>query len=385
MRVALVHDWLDTWGGGEAVLAELLRVFPGADVYTLVDFLAPQDRARLGPVRVTTSELDAMPASRRWFRYAAVLRPQMIERFDLSGYDVVVSDSHAIAKGARTGPGQVHVCYCHTPARFAWTMATTYAEHAAADAAWRRPFVDYALARFRRWDRAASARVDRFVANSRHIAAAIDRCYGRAADVVHPPVDVDRFAAAADARRDAPRSDYVTVSRLVPYKRIDVLVEAFRAMPDRKLVVVGEGPERARLEALGVRNVEFTGQQGDADTARRVAAARAFLFAAEEDFGIAPVEAQAAGTPVIAYGRGGVRETLRGRDDPAPTGAFFDAQTPQAVIAAVRAFEAEPNRITAAACRENALRFAPERFREEIARVVDQAVAARARAAAVAA
>lgn len=385
MRVALVHDWLDTWGGGEAVLAELLRVFPGADVYTLVDFLAPEDRARLGPVRVTTSGLDAMPASRRWFRYAAVLRPQMIERFDLSGYDVVVSDSHAIAKGARTGPGQVHVCYCHTPARFAWTMATTYAEHAAADAAWRRPFVDYALARFRRWDRAASARVDRFVANSRHIAAAIDRCYGRDADVVHPPVDVDRFAAAADARRDAPRSDYVTVSRLVPYKRIDVLVEAFRAMPERKLVVVGEGPERARLEALGVRNVEFTGQQGDADTARRVAAARAFLFAAEEDFGIAPVEAQAAGTPVIAYGRGGVRETLRGRDDPAPTGAFFDAQTPQAVAAAVRAFEAEPNRITAAACRENALRFAPERFREEIARVVDQAVAARARAAAVAA
>ncbi len=386
MRVALVHDWLDTWGGGEAVLAELLRVFPGADVYTLVDLLAPDDRDRLGRARITTSGLQAMPGARRWFRYAAVLRPQLIERFDLSAYDVVVSDSHAIAKGARTGPGQVHVCYCHTPARFAWTMATTYAEHAAADAAWRRPFVDYALARFRRWDRAASARVDRFVANSRHIAGAIARCYGRDADVVHPPVDIDRFAAAADARRGAaPGTDYVTVSRLVPYKRIDVLVEAFRALPERKLIVVGDGPERARLQALGVPNVEFAGQQGDADTARRVAGARAFLFAAEEDFGIAPVEAQAAGTPVIAYGRGGVRETIRGQDDAAPTGVFFDAQTPQAVAAAVRAFESEPNRIATAACRENALRFGPARFREQIARVVDEAFASRARAVAAAA
>ncbi len=364
----------------------LLRVFPGADVYTLVDFLSPDDRARLGSARIETSPLAAMPGARRWFRYAAVLRPQVIERFDLSRYDVVVSDSHAIAKGARTGPGQVHVCYCHTPARFAWTMASTYADHAAADAPWRRPFVDFALARFRRWDRAASARVDRFVANSRHIAAAIARCYGREADVVYPPVDVDRFIAAAATRNpEEPRNDYITVSRLVPYKRIDLLVETFRALPERRLVVVGDGPERPRLEALGVPNVEFTGQQDNAETARRVANARAFLFAAEEDFGIAPVEAQAAGIPVIAYGQGGARETVRGQDDPLPTGAFFDAQTPQAVAAAVRAFEAEPGRISAAACRDNALRFAPARFREEIARVVDQAVAARARAAAVAA
>jgi len=386
MRVALVHEWLDTWGGSEAVLAELLRVFPGADVYTLVDFLSQEDRARLGPVRIATSPFAAIPAARRWFRYAAVLRPQVIERFDLTRYDVVVSNSHAIAKGARTGPGQVHVCYCHTPARFAWTMAETYAEHAAADAAWRRPFVDFALARFRRWDRAASARVDRFVANSRHIATAIARCYGREADVVYPPVDVERFVRAAATRNpDEPRSEYVTVSRLVPYKRIDLLVEAFRALPERRLVVVGDGPERSRLEALRVPNVEFAGQQGDAETARRVADARAFLFAAEEDFGIAPVEAQAAGVPVIAFGQGGARETVRGQDDPVPTGAFFDAQTSESVVAAVRAFEANAGRINSAACRDNALRFAPARFREEIARVVDQAFAARARAAAAAA
>lgn len=380
MRVALVHDWLDSWGGGESVLAELLRAFPSADVHTLVDFLDPDDRARLGNVRIATSPLQHLPGARRWFRYAAALRPQLIERLDLSGYDVVISDSHAVAKGARVHAGQVHVCYCHTPARFAWTMSSTYAERAAAGTSWRRPLVARALERFRRWDRAASVRVDRFVANSRYIAAAITRCYGRDSVVVYPPVDVARFALAADARAEAPRSDYVTVSRLVPYKRVDILVEAFRALPECRLVVIGDGPDRARLEALAVPNVVFAGRADDAETARRVAAARAFLFVAEEDFGIAPVEAQAAGTPVIAYGRGGVLESIRGQDDDAPTGCFFDAQTPQAVVDAVRGFESGAVRISEAACRGNALRFAPARFREEMTRIVDAAVAAHARA-----
>jgi glycosyltransferase involved in cell wall biosynthesis len=381
MRVALVHDWLDSWGGGEGVLVELLRMFPGADVYTLVDFLRREDRARLGTTRIATSSLQSIPGARRWFRYAAALRPQLIERFDLDGYDLVISDSHAIAKGARVRAGQIHVCYCHTPARFAWTMTATYAEHATAGAAWRRPLVRLALERFRRWDRAASERVDRFVANSNHIAAAISRCYGRDAEVVHPPVDIERFSMAANGRATAaPSGDYVSVSRLVPYKRVDVLIEAFRALPDRRLIVVGDGPERSRLEALAVPNVVFTGQQDDAETARHVAAARAFLFAAEEDFGIAPVEAQAAGIPVIAYGRGGVLESIRGQHRSRPTGRFFDVQEPWAVVDAVRTFEAASAPITAAACRENALRFAPARFRDEMARIVDTAIAARARA-----
>ena len=234
----------------------------------------------------------------------------------------MISDSHAIAKGARVHAGQVHVCYCHTPARFAWTMSSTYAERAAAGTSWRRPLVARALERFRRWDRAASVRVDRFVANSRYIAAAITRCYGRDSVVVYPPVDVARFALAADARAEAPRSDYVTVSRLVPYKRVDILVEAFRALPECRLVVIGDGPDRARLEALAVPNVVFAGRADDAETARRVAAARAFLFVAEEDFGIAPVEAQAAGTPVIAYGRGGVRNRYGARMMTRPPAAF---------------------------------------------------------------
>ena len=191
---------------------------------------------------------------------------------------------------------------------------------------------------------------------------------------------------AAGARgSDLPRADYVTVSRLVPYKRIDVLTEAFRLLPERRLIVVGDGPERQRLEDLAVPNVEFVGAKDDAATARLVAGARAFLFAALEDFGIAPVEAQAAGTPVIAYGRGGVRESIRGLDDRVPTGVFFDAQTPPAVASAVREFETATERISAAACRENAVRFSGARFRDEIARAVDEACAARARAVAAAA
>jgi glycosyltransferase involved in cell wall biosynthesis len=376
MKIAVVHDWLDGWGGAESVLAELLQVFPGADVFTLVEYLSPAERSRLAPARIVTSSLQGLPWAQRWFRYAAVLWPQVVERFDLSGYDVVVSNSHAVAKGVRTHPGRVHVCYCHTPTRFAWTMAATYSERASGGASWRRPLVERALARFRDWDRCASERVDRFVANSRHIAATIARCYGRDADVVYPPVDVERFATAADAAGTALRTEYVTVSRLVPYKRIDVLVEAFRSMSDRRLVVIGDGPERPRLESLGVPNVEFAGAPSDADTARRVAGAKAFLIAAEEDFGIAPLEAQAAGTPVIAYGRGGALETIRALDRPAPTGVFFDAQTPDAVVAALRAFDATSGRISAAACQENARRFSAARFRAEIAQAVDAACAA---------
>jgi glycosyltransferase involved in cell wall biosynthesis len=375
MRVALVHDWLDTWGGGEELLAELLRVYPGSDVYTLVDFLRPEDRIRLDIARIATSSLQHLPGARRWFRHAAVLWPQLIERFDLAGYDVVISDSHAIAKGVRTREGQVHVCYCHTPARFAWTMAALYADRAGAGAAWRRPLIERALERFRRWDLAASTRVGSFVANSRHTAAAIARCYGRDAEVIYPPVDGERFATAANDRgQGSPRTDYVTVSRLVPYKRVDVLVEAFRLLPDRRLIVIGDGPERSRIEFLSVPNVEFAGRLGNIATACHVAAARAFLFAAEEDFGIAPVEAQAAGTPVIAYGRGGARESIRGQDQSSPTGVFFDAQTPHAVAAAVRLFEAVQEGISATACRDNALRFAPARFRSEIARAVQAAI-----------
>ena len=365
MRIALVHDWLDTPGGGELVLAQLLRVYPDADLHTLVDFLTEAERRDLGLPAARTTPLQRLPGARRWFRAAVVLRPQLIERIDVRDYDLVISDSHAIAKGARTRAGQVHICYCHTPARFAWTMASTYREHASAGVRWREWLVHRAQARFRAWDVRASQRVDRFIANSRHIARAIRECYGRSADVVYPPVDIDRFAAAG---RDQRSDYYVTVSRLVPYKRIDLIIDAFRQLPHRRLVVVGVGPDRNRLARDLPPNVSLEGRLDDAQTAARLGNARAFVFAAYEDFGIAPVEAQAAGTPVIAYREGGSAETIRDLDTPQPTGVLFGEQTAAAIVDAIRRFEATT--IGADACRINAARFATPRFRMEIAGLV---------------
>ncbi|MGE5739195.1 MAG: glycosyltransferase, partial [Betaproteobacteria bacterium] len=265
-------------------------------------------------------------------------------------------------KGIRKHQRQLHVCYCHTPARFAWTMASTYGERAASGNAIRAALVARAQARFRRWDLAASRNVDHFVTNSNHIARAIRRCYDRVATVIHPPVDVDRFESAGyDARTD----EYVTVSRLVPYKRIDLIIEAFRTMPKRRLTVVGDGPERPRLARNLPANVTLAGRLDDAQTAAVVGRARAFVFAAHEDFGIAPIEAQAAGTPVIAYRAGGSSETIRDLDAALPTGVLFDAQTTDAIVAAIARFEATT--IDADACRINAARFSAARFRIEFA------------------
>ena len=370
--VALVHDWLDAPGGGEAVLASLLKLFPNAPIFTLVDFLTPDERAPFGAAAIHTSPLQRMPGARRWFRYAAALAPTFIERLDVSRYDIVVSDSHAIAKGVRTRGGQMHICYCHSPARFAWTMETTYRDRAASGNRWRARLAQKAQARFRAWDLAASRKVDHFVANSRHIAAAIERCYGRDATVIYPPVDVDRFDDAGRGERD---DAYVTVSRLVPYKRIDLLIEAFRGMPQRRLVIIGDGPERARLARSVPPNVTLAGRLDDAQTAKAVGKARAFVFVAHEDFGIAPVEAQAAGTPVIAFREGGSSETIRDLGDPLPTGVLFDEQTPAAIADAIDRFEATT--IDSDACRINATRFAAPRFRAEFAAHFDSLVSKR--------
>lgn len=365
-RVALVHDWLEAPGGGEVVLTSLRQLFPDAPVFTLVDFLTRDERERLGNPVVHTSPLQRMPAARHWFRYAAALFPNVVERLDTSAFDVIISDSHAIAKGVRKHPGQIHICYCYTPARFAWTMAPIYRDRAAAGNRAREWLARGAQRRFREWDLRAASGVDHFIAISRHIADIIARCYGREAAVVYPPVETDRFDRAGRGPRG---DDYVTVSRLVPYKRLDVVIDAFRRLPARRLTIIGDGPERSRLARHAPANVVLAGRLDDAQTAAAVGVARAFVFAACEDFGIAPLEAQAAGTPVIAYREGGSSETIRGLDDPLPTGVLFDAQTPAAIIDAIARFEATT--IDRDACRINAARFAAPRFRDEIAAHVD--------------
>ncbi len=361
LRVALVHDWLDTWGGAENVLVELLSLFPDADLYTLIDVMPAALRERLGTRRARTSWLQHLPSARAWFRYCLPLMPAAVERFDFAAYDLLLSSSHAVAKGARTGAGQIHICYCHTPARYAWEQRDRYV----APRGLRAALAGRLLDRFREWDRRTAARVDHFIANSEHIARRIARCYGREATVIYPPVDCARFAAGADPDGGAREAYYLAVSRLVPYKRVDLLVDSFRALPQRRLIVVGDGALAASLARTAPANVEFRGRVDTTELVGLMQRARALVHAAEEDFGIALVEAQAAGTPVIAFAGGGAAEIVR-LDAGAPTGVLFEAQSSTAIVAAIGRFEAGSPRIAAQACRSNAARFAPERFRRAL-------------------
>ncbi len=366
-RIALVHDWLTVYAGAERLLEQLLRLYPEADLYAVCDFLPEAERGFLGGRKPETTFIQHLPGARRHYRRYLPLMPLAVEQFDLSAYDLVISSSHAVAKGVLTGPDQVHVSYVHSPIRYAWDLQHQYLRESGLDRGVKGWLARYLLHRLRLWDVRTANGVDRFVANSRFIARRIHKTYRREAEVVYPPVDVARFAFQAD--KDA---YYLTASRLVPYKGINLIVEAFARMPDKRLLVAGDGPERAKIERLaaGRPNIELRGHVPSEELAGLMARARAFVFAAEEDFGIAPVEAQACGTPVIAYGRGGALETVCGLDAEAPTGVFFDAQTPQAIIAAVGRFEREGAVIRPEDCRRNAERFSTQRFREAFTRVV---------------
>ena len=368
LKVALVCDWLESYAGAERVIEAMLAVSPQADVHAVVDFVPPGERGFLGGRPVITSFIQRLPGARRHFRRYLPLMPLAVEQFDLSGYDLVLSSSHAVAKGVLVGPDQLHVSYVHSPLRYAWDMQAEYLRDAGLAHGPKGALVRWLLHRLRNWDARSANGVDVLVANSRFIARRIEKCYRRESVVIHPPVDV------AGLQPGTRREDfYLTVSRLVPYKRIDRIVEAFRQLPDRKLVVIGSGPELERLRAIAPANVSLPGFQPDTVVRDHLQRARAFVFAALEDFGIAPVEAQACGTPVIAYGRGGASESVCGLDNPAPTGVFFDAQTPEAIAGAIRLFEREAGRILPGHCRSNAMRFSQAAFAEQFGRTVEDA------------
>jgi glycosyltransferase involved in cell wall biosynthesis len=360
MKVAIVHDWLVTYAGAERVLEQMLAVFPDADLFSLIDFVPDQERAFLGGRRVRTSFLQRLPGIRRRYRSFLPLMPLAIEQFNLSGYDLVLSSSYAVAKGVLTGPDQLHVCMCYSPMRYAWDLQHQYLRETGLEGIRGIP-ARWLLHRIRMWDYRTASGVDDFIAISHFIARRIWKVYRRESTVIYPPVDVQNFTP------EGTREDfYVTASRMVPYKRIDLIVEAFAAMPERRLVVIGDGPEASRIRARGGPNVEFLGHQPFQVLRDHLRRARAFVFAAEEDFGIAPLEAQACGTPVVAYGKGGVLETIPGLTSAQPAGVLYDQQDPEALRLAVAAFEAEMTRFTPEICRQNALRFAPQRFRKEI-------------------
>lgn len=367
MKVAVVHDWLTEYAGSERVLEQILLVYPHADLYAVADFLPSAQRGFLGGRAVRTSAIQRLPLARRRFRQYLPLMPLAVEQFDLSGYDLVLSSSHAVAKGVLTGPDQLHVCYCHSPMRYAWDLQHEYLRDSRRQRGVASLVARAVLHYLRQWDARSANGVDEFVANSAFVARRIAKAYRRAATVIHPPVDTAAFTPGSTARADF----YVTASRLVPYKRVDLIAAAFATMPSRRLVVIGDGPARARAQALAGPNVTFLGRQPHEVLRDHLRRARAFVFAAREDFGISPLEAQACGTPVIAFGAGGALETVRGLGADGPTGVFFAEQSVPALRDAVEAFEARHAEFVPRAARANAERFAPERFRAELRAFVE--------------
>lgn len=371
MKIAIVHDWLVTFAGAERVLAEFLEVWPEADLFSVIDFLSDEDRLLLGGKQATTTFIQRLPKAKKRYQTYLPLMPHAIEQLDLSGYDVIISSSHAVAKGVLVGPNQTHVSYVHSPIRYAWDMQHQYLQEANLTKGMKSRIARMILHYVRIWDQRTAAGVDNFVANSYFIARRINKAYRRGADVIYPPVDTHRFTPGTHKEEF-----YLTASRMVPYKRIPMIVEAFRAMPEKRLVVIGAGPEFDKAKEVAGPNVSLLGYQDFDVLLDHMRRARAFLFAAEEDFGITPIEAQACGTPVIAYGRGGVLETVRGLESEVPTGVFYDEQTCESLQEAIQAFEALESPISPEACRTNAERFAARRFREEIKAYVEACVAA---------
>ena len=329
----------------------------------MVDVMAVSDRAFLRNRTVRTSFIQHLPFARRRFRLYLGLMPIAVEQFDLRGYDLVVSSSHAVAKGVITGPGQVHVSYVHSPMRYAWDLQHQYLQQAGLTRGLKSIYARWLLSRMRQWDAQTAIRVDYFIANSQYIAERIWKVYRRESSVIHPPVDVAGFALS-EIKADY----YLVVSRQVPYKRIDIIAQAFASMPDRKLLIVGDGPEHSNVlkAAEGAPNISIQGAVSQHELVELMQSARAFIVAAEEDFGISMVEAQACGTPVIAFGRGGARDIVVAAEKGPPTGLLFEQQSSEAIIEAVEAFERMGGAIEPVECRLNAMRFTETLFRDRI-------------------
>lgn len=357
IKSALVHDWLITEGGAEKCVQSFLNINPDFDLYSLIDFFPDEYRQRmLGGKVAKTSFIQNLPTAKSNHRKFLPLFPLAVEQFDLTSYDLILSSSTSVSKGVLTHNNQLHVCYCHSPMRYAWDLYYQYLEEANLTKGMKGWLAKYLLHRMRTWDIISTNRVDHFIANSHFIARRIKKVYRRDADVIYPPVDTASFNLYENKE-----DFYLTASRMVPYKKIDIIVEAFSQMPTKKLIVIGSGPDYEKIRAKATKNVEFLGYQPFEQLKFYMQRAKAFIFAAEEDFGIIPVEAQACGTPVIAYGRGGSLETVS-----PDTGTFFYSQNANAISDAVKDFERKEVRFEPYKIRLHAENFSLQRFEEQI-------------------
>ena len=363
MKKALIHDWFSTYAGAEKCIESFTNIWNDFEIYGLIDFLSDADRDKILKGKYThTSFIQRLPFAKKKYRNYLPLFPLAIEQFDLSGYDVVLSSSHAVAKGVLTHSNQLHISYMHTPIRYAWDLYHQYLYESGLNHGLKGILAKYFLHKIRLWDVSTANRVDHYIANSHYIARRIKKAYGKSSDVVYPPVDIDKFAL-----RESKSDFYLTASRMVPYKKIDLIVEAF-SQTDKKLLVIGDGPDMGKIKSKASKNIELLGFADDKTMADLMGQAKAFVFAAEEDFGITPVEAQACGTPVICFGRGGALETVR----EGISGLYFMEQNIRELLATVDKFEQSYDKFEPIKIRENSLKFSRTRFESEIKSYVEK-------------
>lgn len=362
MKVAIIQEWLVTVGGSDKVVKAIADVFPAADIYTLVAKKQVCDELGIDWNKVHTSFIQKLPLGVKKHRMYLPIFPFAIEQFDLRGYDVIISSSHAVAKGVLTKADQLHICYCHSPIRYVWDMYHEYLEESGLTKGLKGYLAKYMLHRIRKWDLISSFRVDYFISNSDYVGRRIQETYRRDAVTIHPNIDISNFDLCVEKE-----NFYLTSSRLVGYKKIDLIVEAFSRMPNKKLVVIGGGPNLEKIRKIAGHNVTVMGYQSFAVLKEKMQKAKAFIFAADEDFGMIPIEAQSCGTPVIAYGRGGSLETVK----EGVTGLFFYEQTVESVIDAVERFEKLETSFEPKIIRNHAETFSEERFKKEIKEFVE--------------
>lgn len=362
MKIAIVQDWLTELGGAEKVFIQIHQLYPDADIFTLVYHKNVLDELGISESKVTASFIQKLPFAKKKYRNYLPLFSLAIETFDLSSYDLVISSSSCVAKGVLTHSQQKHLCYCHSPVRYAWDLYHQYLKNAGLEKGLKSFIAKYFLHRLRIWDISSLNRVDQFISNSDYIKERIKKIYNRESITIYPPVNVQNFEYLQN-REDF----YFTCSRMVPYKKIDLIVEAFSKMPDKKLVVIGTGPDFKKIKELATSNITLLGYQSFSILKDYMQRAKAFVFAAEEDFGIVPVEAQAAGMPVIAYGKGGALETIKNGE----TGVFFEEQTVESLISTINRFDLIADQFNSNLVRKNAERFNRDLFQISFKSAVD--------------
>lgn len=371
MKKALVHDWYTVYGGAERCIESFTNLWDDFDHYSLVDCLADEQRAIiLKGKKAKTSFIQNMPFGKKKYRSYLPLFPLAIEQLDLSKYELIISSSSSVAKGVLTRPDQLHISYVYSPVRYAWDLYFQYLNESGLNKGFKGILARYFLHKLRAWDLSTANRPDHYIAISKYVAARIKKIYNKESLVIYPPVDVESFTIS-----NKTEDYYITCSRMVPYKKIDLIVEAF-AKTDKKLIVIGDGPDFKKIQKINASNINLMGFVGKKEMIKLVKEARAFIFAAEEDFGIAPIEAQASGVPVIAFAKGGALETINGAftiEDSVvgKTGVFFKEQTVDSLLNALRFFETHETSFDKQTIRENSKQFSTQRFEKEFKDTVD--------------